>query len=586
MEQNELPIFDGELQVPTLDHLDDEDMDLTLDPLIEHHHFRHRSGHLHWLDLPTKSIDQWTTCVSLQAICKSSTPAPPSLLIDDPMLIEQSTWIMPSVQNIDKPPSLITPSWVTESYTSQVRNMLKSAGGYIASSLASPLVTLVLAPLLAHRLSITEYGMLAVLNISIALGSGLTQFGLAAAFFRYYTTAYGMHKERLALLSTLVCLLGLLLLPITLPMLLLAPWFSTLLLNSNSFAGSIRLAALLIICQNLTVPGFAWLRAENRSFLFITLSLLHALVLLGGTIILVGVMRLGINGALLAVGTGYAIVAFCTLPVLLPRVRLQVNREAARMLLTAGLPNVASFLSIWVLQLADRYMLAQLGSLQETGIYSVAYSVGGALSIFVISPLLLAWPTTLFTLAERADAAPAFRRIFRWYFILLFFSAYLLSLCGIIILHIFFPPTYYEAMPIIPLITLSIAIYGLYHFFMLVTTAHEKSWLTLALTASGALFNIGINCIFIPLWGPAGAAISTIATYSALTIAIYVVNRRFSPVPYETGKCLAALATGIGLYMGCTYLLHIQTPWLWWCIQVAALLLYGGYLLALGKTSR
>jgi glycosyltransferase involved in cell wall biosynthesis len=171
--------------------------------------------------------------------------------------------------------------------------------------------------------------------------------------------------------------------PTTIVLILAAPWLSILLFDSSSFTYPARLAVLVVLVQNLTLPGFAWLRAEDRPILFSILSALNLLVSLGATLVLVGVVHLGIAGSLIATGGGYAAVAVCTLPVVLLRVGLgrglHVRRDITWNLLSFGFPLVANFASVWVLQLSDRYLLSRLGSLTETASYAVAYSLGGVM---------------------------------------------------------------------------------------------------------------------------------------------------------------------------------------------------------------
>src|SRR5215467_10695559 len=51
-----------------------------------------------------------------------------------------------------------------QGYILVMRDLVKSSGIYAISSVASPLIALVLAPFLTHALSRTDYGALVVLN--------------------------------------------------------------------------------------------------------------------------------------------------------------------------------------------------------------------------------------------------------------------------------------------------------------------------------------------------------------------------------------------------------------------------------------
>src|SRR3989441_952793 len=299
-----------------------------------------------------------------------------SFMVSSLPIEEQPTLIMPAIQDLKE----ISQAG-TAGYANQLRILIKNSGIYAVASLASPLVSLVLAPFLTRHLSYKDYGALAVITTAVALVAGLTQLGLGSAFFRSYNYDYESRSDRSGVLSTVVILLSLVSLPILLAIILAAPWLAIFLLRDSSFSDVVRLGALVVLMQNLTVPGFAWLRAENRAGFFTTLSIVNLLVNLGTTLVLVGILHMGMAGSLIGTGSGFAVVAICTLPLILLRAGFHLRFDIARGLLSFGLPNASTFVSMWVLQLSDRYLLSFFGSLAQTASYAVAYSLGGILNV-------------------------------------------------------------------------------------------------------------------------------------------------------------------------------------------------------------
>src|SRR6266852_8542819 len=506
-----------------------------------------------------------------------------SIMLDGLPVDEQPTWLIPAIPGASKAPKLEARGADSQNYVSLIRNLVKSSGIYALASVASPLVSLVLAPFLTHSLSRDDYGVLAVLNTIIALGAGITQLGLSSAFFRAYSYDYESREDRLRIFSTVVILLSLTSIPATIAAVMTAPQLTMLLFNSLSFSDPIKFAALVILLQNLTVTVLAWLRAENRAAFFSLLSIVNLLITLSATLIYVGVLHLGIAGSLLAIGSGYAFVVVSSLPLILLRAGLRFRYDIARNLLSFGVPLVFNFVSYWVLQLSDRYLLSRLGSLAQTASYAVAYSLGSVLSVVVLSPFLLAWPSFMFTIAKRNDAAQVFQLVFRWFSIVLLFAAFAFSLISKGILDILFPPAYHSSAPIIPMIALSIMFYGVYNIFSVGVGVRRKTWLTAIFMTLAALVNVGMNIILIPLYGSMGAALSTLVAYAFLALISYVANQWIYPVPFEIGMFIIALAIGIALYFGGDLLAHTQGTYVAWGIHIGALCLYGGCLMLLGK---
>ena len=529
-------------------------------------------------------FDQFVTQPRLRAF-SAPPPTPTFLLMDGVAFEEQATWIIPVIQApTQKPIKLETASLGVGGYSSQLRSVLKSSGIYALASLATPIVALVLAPFLTRTLSHADYGSLALINTAIALLAGITQLGLWTACLRSYTYDYDTMRDRLDVLSTVVVLLVLVSVPIMLLIVIGAPWEASLLLKNSLQGNYISAAVLVVLLQNLAVPGLAWMRAENRAIAFAVLSISNLLLDFVITVVLVGFLHMGVVGSLLGTACGYAVVVICTLPLILLRAGVRIRVDIARGLLSFGLPSVSSYIALWMLQLVDRFLLAQLRSLSETAIYTVAYSLGGILSVLVLSPFSMAWSVAQFTVAKRDDASTIFRLVFRWYSIVLFFAAYALSLAAIFVLNTFFPLAYHVATPIIPIITLATLFYGIYNFLTLGMSIRRKNWFSVIFTTIAALVNIGLNLLFIPLYGSMGAAVATLLAYTLLACCMYVFNQRIYPVSFEITLFGVALGLGILFYLGSSFLAQEQkVSEVGWTIQFFSLFLYGICLLCLGK---
>ena len=367
------------------------------------------------LELLSIDVGQITTQAGLQAILTSSSWSSP--LTNGVPIYNQPTWrlpVLPESSTVGRQNSSSTARTTgDESYLGLIRNLAKSSGIYAISALASPLVSLVLAPFLTHSLSKTDYGALIVLNTVIILVTTITQLGLNSAILRAYNYDYETRRDRLGVLSTAVILLSLISIIIALVTILIAPAVAFFLLGSASFSMAVQITALAILAQNLSVPGLAWLRAENRVKIFSTLAIINLLITLVANIILVGVAHMGIAGSLLAIVAGYAVVVICMLPTIILRAGLTFRLDITRNLLSFGIPLVFNSVSFWILQLSDRYLLSRLGSLAQTASYGVAYTLGGALNAVVLAPFILAWPVAMFAIAK----GETHHRSFSWFFV-------------------------------------------------------------------------------------------------------------------------------------------------------------------------
>ena len=59
------------------------------------------------------------------------------------------------------------------------------------------------------------------------------------------------------------------------------------------------------------------------------------------------------------------------------------------------------------------------------------------------------------------------------------------------------------------------------------------------ITGTGAIINIGLNFLLIPILGLYGAAIAAFCSYLSMAIYIYIISQKFYPVNYDIKKVLA-----------------------------------------------
>ena len=195
-----------------------------------------------------------------------------------------------------------------------------------------------------------------------------------------------------------------------------------------------------------------------------------------------------------------------------------------------------------------------LGSLSQTASYSLAYTLGGILSTVILAPFTLAWPSAMFTIAKKDNAANVFGVVFHWYAMVLLLATFALSLFSTVLFDLLFPTPYHSAATIIPIIAVSIMFYGFDNIFMTGVSICRKTWFAVAFTAIAALVNLLLNLILIPKMGSTGAALSTLIAYILLAGIAYVVNQRIYPIPYQIGLFTIALIMGVAFYITGSFL--------------------------------
>lgn len=186
-----------------------------------------------------------------------------------------------------------------------------------------------------------------------------------------------------------------------------------------------------------------------------------------------------------------------------------------------NLPLIPHYLSQIVLSSSDRIMIGKLVGKSAVGIYSIAYSISLIMKLFNTSLMqtMSPWIYKKIKAGKYKDIAPI---------------AYVL-LIGICIINlvlivlapevvaIFAPSSYHEAIWVIPPVAMSVYLMFCYDLFAKFAFYYEKTRFIMVASVSGAVLNLILNYIFIPIYGYMAAGFTTLVCYLAYCIMHYLL---------------------------------------------------------------
>ena len=188
-----------------------------------------------------------------------------------------------------------------------------------------------------------------------------------------------------------------------------------------------------------------------------------------------------------------------------------ISKRFWRYALQFNLPLVPHALSQTVLSSSDRIMIQNLVGNSEAGYYSLAYSVSLIMIMFNTSLSQSLAPWTYQKLKENrvedlnAIAIFTIGGVAILNFLLIIFAPEVIS--------IFAPPEYFEAAYIIPPVAVSVVFMYLYDWFARFEYYYEKTKYILIASLTGAIANVILNYIFIPVFGYMAAGYTTFVCY-------------------------------------------------------------------------
>lgn len=209
------------------------------------------------------------------------------------------------------------------------------------------------------------------------------------------------------------------------------------------------------------------------------------------------------------------IVSVCFYPILaifqLKRGKKFYSKEYWKYALTFSIPLIPHYLSQMILNSSDRIMIQKMVSNSAAGIYSLAYSIAQIMMLFNTSLLQTIEPWIYQKIRDKETHK--IKRIAYPSFILIGLLNLFLIMFAPEIIKLFAPSSYYDAIWVIPPISMSVYFMFTYSFFALFEFYFEKPNYITTATIIGAVLNVILNYVFIRIFGYYAAGYTTLLCY-------------------------------------------------------------------------
>ena len=302
---------------------------------------------------------------------------------------------------------------------------------------------------------------------------------------------------------------------------------------------------------NLAELGFVYLRIRQWPVLFVCLSLAQLLVNVGLNVWFIAFRGMGVWGFVLARLLAAAVGAIISLAITTVSVGWRFHWDKAISLVKFGAPLIVSSVSVFVIHFSDRFFLSKYGTLAQVGIYALAYKVGFLVTYAVGEPFGRVWSVTLYGYVSEPRWQGEFARVLRYLTFALFGMALALSIFSTEGLSLVSSAAYGPAAALVAPIAFGYALREGGDFFRGVLFINRRTKVFGMITLFCAALNIVLNFLWIPTWGPAGAAWATFFTWFAYMILCWSTAVKEHRIPYTTGSfvrvfVLACVACFVG----------------------------------------
>ena len=444
------------------------------------------------------------------------------------------------------------------------KELLKDLTKYSPSLIVPIIVEIIALPIITRLFPPGEYGNYILVKSSVIILTIITTAWFSSSFARYFPQ-YEANRQRDLFVVTIIKLL---IVSVGSIFLLSSVVLLFIPLSMSSTVYSLAWVGLIFFLVNSCFDVFIKiLRAERRALRYTLFQVWNSVMGLVIGLVLVIFFNLGIKGLLWGAIIGSAI----SLPLLWKiavgspsfkgiRIFSSVTGEIAKF----GTPATGIYLLTWILNFSDRYIIGLFRGSLEVGIYSVSYAISAKGMSFIVSLFLLAGHPIVYRIFENKglDETKKFMpKLARFYLIIGVPAVIGLSTLAQSINAVLVAPEYHSGYVVIPWVVAGVFFMGISNIFSLNLGIYKKMNLLLACYLAGGILNLGLNLVFVPIFGYIAAAITTFISYIATALLTCLFAMRYFAWHFPIKSSIRIISSS--LIMGILVHLLNSRPSLW-----------------------
>ena len=437
----------------------------------------------------------------------------------------------------------------------KLKELTKDTAIYGISTMVGRFLNFILVPLYTNIFLPADYGIIQLIYAYMAILNIVFIYGLDSAYLKFASFKdIGDEKDNFSTPYISVFVTSLL-------------FVLLIVLNISAIGTSLRIpsdytyliylaAAILFLDANVVIP-FLKLRLDRKAKIFSLYRIINISVNIILNVYLILILDWGIEAILISNLIASAVSLLLVSFTIIKNFKLKFHSLLFKRLLKFGLPFLPAGFAVMLVQVIDVPILERLTDLKTVGIYKANYKLGIFMMLFV-NMFQFAWQPFFLQNAKEPNAKEMFSKILTYFtlvgsVILVVLSLFITDLAQIkIAVFSLVGSQYWAGLQIVPIILLAYLINGMYSVFSAGIYIEEKSIYVPFITGTGALVNVVVNFLLIPVLSFTGAAIATLASYFVMALGYYYVTQKFFKVKYELKRIghifIAVLLVGILFY--------------------------------------
>jgi O-antigen/teichoic acid export membrane protein len=414
----------------------------------------------------------------------------------------------------------------------EIKFLLTHSSIYGIGTIVSQLVAFLMLPVYTRYLTPKDYGVLELINITTSILGIVITIGIARALSRYYYE-YDNIQEQNKVVSTTYLTYSIIALSCVLLLLTLTGFFATLILDSSIYAHYFKINFINLALGGLIDIGLMYLRITKKPVIYVSITITRLILLLSLNILFIVFLKKGVLGIFYSTLITRVIFAAAMTAAILLKTKLRFSLSLSIDMLKFSLPLIPATLANTLINQSDKYFVRYFFTIADTGIYSLARKLGNTIHLLLTMPFMMTYMPRRFEIMNKPDAQQIYSRVFKYYCAITIFAGLGISMLVPEILTIMATPQFYAAGKYVPLIVLSMIIFGFkYHFeFGILWSKKTKYYAYINIIT--AILNLITNIILIPRYGLWGGVWSSMIVLTIHSFSIYFVSQRLYPIQFD-----------------------------------------------------
>lgn len=398
------------------------------------------------------------------------------------------------------------------------KTLLRDIIIFAIGNLGTKMILFFLVPLYTNFLSTKQYGTVELID---TIANFIIPFTSMAIFDAVLRFTLDKNKERSSVILNAIIILG------------IGSGTTFILTPFLKFYPSISewkwFINLYIIFHMSTQIFMTYIKAKEKTRLYVILGLIQTLLLAGLNILFLVFFKLEIYGYLYANILSHLFIIIVSLvkgKIINDLRRACFDKELLKEMVKYSAPLIINNVSWWIIQSSDKIMIDFFVSSVALGLYSVAGKIPALINV-IISFFSQAWGISSIKEYDSSKDAEFYSEIFQMYTFVIF--SFCISLFIIVkpFMKIYVGKDFFEAWIYIPYLLVAASFSAVSAYFGAIYGALKKSINVMLSTIFSGSINIILNFYLIPKIGVLGATLSTAISYMVIAFYRMLDTRRY-----------------------------------------------------------